>query len=170
MLRRYTREDYLTVVAKLRSALPGITFSTDIIVGFPGETEAHFEETLSLVAEAAFDDAYTFRYSLREGTPAVKLKDQVDDAVASERLNRLVGSVRNQTRRKNIGRVGSRHEVLVEQRAKRGGMLGRTRTNLLVLLDLGPEAVGEYLEVRLTGTTGSTFTGTIAAPQALTVL
>ncbi|MFN0177320.1 MAG: tRNA (N6-isopentenyl adenosine(37)-C2)-methylthiotransferase MiaB [Gemmatimonadales bacterium] len=170
MLRRYTREDYLTVVGKLRSALPGITFSTDIIVGFPGETEAHFEETLSLVAEAAFDDAYTFRYSLREGTPAVKLKDQVDDAVAGERLNRLVGRVRDQTRRKNIGRVGSRHEVLVEQRAKRGGMLGRTRTNLLVLLDLGPEAVGEYLEVRLTGTTGSTFTGTIAAPQALTVL
>jgi tRNA-2-methylthio-N6-dimethylallyladenosine synthase len=170
MLRRYSREQYLEVVQKLRRAIPTITFSTDIIVGFPGETEEQFGETMTLVQAAAFDDAYTFRYSLREGTPAVRLKDQIPDPVAAERLDRLVGLVRGQTRRKNIDRVGLVDEVLVEQPAKRGGMLGRTRTNLLVLLDVPPEEIGQYYSVRLTGTTGSTFLGTIIAQPALTVL
>jgi tRNA-2-methylthio-N6-dimethylallyladenosine synthase len=170
MLRRYTREEYLGVVARLRAAIPGITFSTDLIVGFPGETEEQLEETLSLVREAAFDDAYTFRYSLREGTPATRLRDQVPDTVAADRLDRLVALVRTQTRRKNLERVGEVHEVLVEQPAKRGGMLGRTRTNLMVLLDLDPSATGQYLEARLTGTTGSTFIGAISRQPALTVL
>lgn len=160
MLRRYTRERYLEVLGKLRSAIPGITFSTDLIVGFPGETESQFAETLSLVEEAAFDDAYTFRYSVREGTPAVRLPDHVEEAEASARLQRLIDLVRSQTRRKNLERVGTVQDVLVEQRAKRGGMLGRTRTNLMVLLDLPEASVGEYHQVRLTGTTGSTFIGT----------
>ena len=164
MLRRYTRETYLDVVARLRSAIPGITFSTDIIVGFPGETDDQFAETLSLVAAADFDDAYTFKYSVREGTPATRLRDHVDDDVASERLARLIAAVRAQSRRKNMSRVGSVHEVLVERPARRGGlMLGRTRTNSLVLLDLPPTSVGTYHTVRLTGTTGSTFTGAVVA-------
>ena len=166
MLRRYTRRDYLAVVARLRAAMPAITFSTDIIVGFPGETEAQFGETLSLVAEADLDDAYMFRYSPREGTPAVRLRDPVDDEVAGERLERLIEAVRAQARRKNIARVGERHEILVERPARRGGlMLGRTRTNHLVLVDLPPDSAGAYRQVRLTGTTGSTFTGAIASPQ-----
>ena len=170
MLRRYTRERYLDVVGRLRAAVPGMTFSTDIIVGFPGETDAQFEETLSLVTDADFDDAYTFRYSVRDGTPAVRLKDHVPDAVASERLERLIEAVRAQARRKNVARVGQTHEVLVERPARRGGlMLGRTRTNHLVLLELPPEAAGEYHQCRLTGTTGSTFTGAVATP-ALAVL
>jgi len=165
MLRRYTRGRYLAVVAALREAVPGITFSTDIIVGFPGETEAQFQETLSLVTEADLDDAYTFKYSVREGTPAVRLKDHVPDNVASERLDRLIETVRAQARRKNIARVGQTHEVLVERPARRGGlMLGRTRTNHLVLLDLPPTAAGEYHTCRLTGTTGSTFTGAVVTP------
>ncbi|HEU4698035.1 MAG TPA: tRNA (N6-isopentenyl adenosine(37)-C2)-methylthiotransferase MiaB [Gemmatimonadales bacterium] len=171
MLRRYTREQYLEVVARLRAAIPGITFSTDVIVGFPGETDAQFEETLSAVVEADLDDAYTFKYSVREGTPAVKLaaRDEVPDDVASARLERLIETMRAQARRKNMGRVGSEHEVLVERPAKRGGlMLGRTRTNHLVLLDLPATAIGEYHTVRLTGTTGSTFTGALlgARPSA----
>lgn len=166
MLRRYTRERYLEVVAALRAAISGITFSTDIIVGFPGETETDFAETLSLVAEAELDDAYTFKYSVREGTPAVRIPDHVDDAVASERLNRLIETVRATTRRKNASRVGEEHEVLVERPARRGGMmLGRTRTNLLVLLDLPATAAGDYHRVRLTGTTGSTFTGAVIASR-----
>ena len=166
MLRRYTRAQYLEVVARLRSAMPGITFSTDIIVGFPGETEPQFQETLTLVAEADLDDAYTFRYSVREGTPAVRLPDRVPDGVAAERLERLIDTVRAQARRKNAARVGERHEVLVERPARRGAlMLGRTRRNHLVLLDLPPETVGEYHRVRLTGTTGSTFTGRVVAPE-----
>ncbi len=160
MLRRYTREMYLEVMARLRTAIPGITFSTDIIVGFPGETESQFEETLSLVAEADFDDAYMFRYSMREGTPAVRLKDHVEEAVAGERLTRLIEMVRAQAHRKNLGRIGQLDEILVERPARRGElMLGRTRSNHMVLVDLPPSAIGEYHTVRLTGTTGSTFTG-----------
>jgi tRNA-2-methylthio-N6-dimethylallyladenosine synthase len=170
MLRRYTRERYLDVVTRLRASVPGITLSTDIIVGFPGETDAQFEETLSLVTDADFDDAYTFKYSVRDGTPAVRLKDRVPDAVASARLERLVDVVRARARRKNVARVGQTHEVLVERPARRGGlMLGRTRTNHLVLLELPPEARGEYHRCRLTGTTGSTFTGAVVTP-ALAVL
>jgi tRNA-2-methylthio-N6-dimethylallyladenosine synthase len=166
MLRRYTREEYLAVVARLRAAIPEITFSTDIIVGFPGETEEHFLETMSLVEAANFDDAYTFRYSVRDGTPAVKLKDHVPDDVAAERLQRLIELVRTQGRRKNHTRLGTTHEVLIERAAKRGDlMLGRSRTNLMVLVDLPPDSIGEYHTIQLTGTTGSTFTGSIVRPQ-----
>jgi len=170
MLRRYTRARYLEVVRHLREAIPGITFSTDIIVGFPGETEPQFEETLSLVAEADFDDAYTFKYSVREGTPAARIRDHVSDAVASARLERLIEAVRAAARRKNAARVGQVHEVLVERPARRGGlMLGRTRTNLLVVLELPASSVGQYHSCQLTGTTGSTFTGAVVTP-ALAVL
>lgn len=169
MRRRYTRAQYLEVVARLRQGIPGVTFSTDIIVGFPGETEEQFAETLTLVHEADFDDAYTFRYSVREGTPAVKLaaRDGVPDEVAAERLQRLIGVVRNNARRKNLERVGQVHEVLVERPARRGGLLlGRTPGNHLVLLDLPPDAIGQYHTVRLTGTTGSTFTGEVVRPSS----
>jgi tRNA-2-methylthio-N6-dimethylallyladenosine synthase len=170
MLRRYNRERYLEVVRELRQAIPGITFSTDIIVGFPGETDADFAQTLTLVSEADFDDAYTFKYSVREGTPAVRLKDHITDEVASARLARLVETVRVNVRRKNVGRVGETHEALVERPAKRGDlMLARTRSNHLVLLDLPASAIGEYHSVRLTGTTGSTFTGSVLT-LALAVL
>ena len=159
MLRRYTRERYLDVVEALRTAVPGIALSTDIIVGFPGETEAEFAETLSLVAQVGFDDAYTFKYSVREGTPAVKLKDHVPDEVAGARLERLIALVRDVARRRNMALVGSTHEVLVEGRAKRGGLLqARTRSNKIALVDGPDEWVGTYRHVRLTGTTGSTFT------------
>ena len=170
MLRRYDRETYLDVLARLRSAIPALTVSTDIIVGFPGESDAQFAETVSLVEAASFDDAYTFRYSVREGTPAVRLPHRIADDVQAERLDRLIQVVRDQSRRRNAGRVGTTHEVLVEQPAKRGGMLARTRTNLLVLLDLPPSAIGEYHPVRLTGTTGSTFAGTVISRQPLAVL
>jgi tRNA-2-methylthio-N6-dimethylallyladenosine synthase len=166
MLRRYTREGYLDLVSRLRLAIPGITFSTDIIVGFPGETDDQFEETLSLVSAAGFDDAYTFKYSAREGTPAVRLRDQVPESVAAGRLERLIATVRNQARRRNLARVGSTVEVLVERPARRGELLlARTRTNLLVLVDLPGAAVGDYHTVQLTGTTGSTFTSQVVRSQ-----
>jgi tRNA-2-methylthio-N6-dimethylallyladenosine synthase len=166
MLRRYTRERYLEVMDELRRAIPGITFSTDIIVGFPGETDEQFQETITLVNEADFDEAYTFKYSVREGTPAVRLKDHVTDEIASSRLERLIEAVRANQRRKNMARIGEVHEALVERPARRGNlMLARTRTNQLVLLDLAPTAVGEYHTVRLTGTTGSTFTAAVIHPQ-----
>src|SRR5438093_4253903 len=159
MLRRYDRDRYLEVVAALRGAVPGMALTTDIIVGFPGETDAEFQETLSLVELVGFDDAYTFKYSPREGTPATRLKDAVPDAVAGAGLERLVGAVRALARRRNVALVGSTHEVLVEGRAKRGELLqGRTRTNKVALI-AGPDAwIGGYRDVRFTGTTGSTFT------------
>jgi len=158
MLRRYDRDRYLAVVAALRDAMPGIALTTDIIVGFPGETEDDFRETLSLVEAVAFDDAFTFRYSPREGTPATRLKDGVPDPVARERLERLVAAVRGIARRKNVALVGSTHEVLVEGWAKRGDLLqGRTRANKVALFPGPDQWIGSYRTVRFTGTTGSTF-------------
>lgn len=170
MLRRYTRERYLEVVAALRRAIPPLALTTDLIVGFPGETEADFAETLSLVEAVGFDDAYTFRYSPRAGTPATRLPDAVPDAVAGERLERLVAHVRGIARRKNMALVGTTHEVLVEGKAKRGELLqGRTRTNKVALFP-GPDAwIGSYRTVRFTGTTGSTFTGRTTEPEVTLV-
>jgi len=170
MLRRYTRERYLEVVAALRHAVPGIALTTDVIVGFPGETEQDFEETVSLVREVRFDDAYTFKYSPRDGTPAVKLKDRVPDAVAGERLERLIAAVRHVARSQNVALVGTTHEVLVEGKAKRGGLLqARTRSNKVALLDGPDEWIGTYRRVRLTGTTGSTFTAWPVAQELAVV-
>ncbi len=166
MLRRYTREGYLEVVARLRAAIPTITFSTDIIVGFPGETEADFSETCSLLSVAGFDAAYTFKYSVREGTPAERIPHHVPEEIASERLGRLIEAMRRQGTQRNLARVGSSHEALVERTARRGDLLlGRTRGNLMVLLDLPQDQIGEYHQVVLTGTTGSTFTGSVVRPQ-----
>ncbi|HEX9293136.1 MAG TPA: tRNA (N6-isopentenyl adenosine(37)-C2)-methylthiotransferase MiaB [Gemmatimonadales bacterium] len=166
MLRRYDRERYFEVVAALRDAVRGIALSTDIIVGFPGETEAEFQETLSLVELAGFDDAYTFKYSVRDGTPAVRIKDHVSEELKTERIGRLIELVRRVAKRKNIGLVGTTHEVLVEGPAKRGSLLqARTRTNKIALLDGPPEWIGTYRQVRFTGTTGSTFTAVTAAPS-----
>jgi len=170
MLRRYDRDRYLGIVAALRRAIPGIALTTDIIVGFPGETEDDFQETLSLVEAVVFDDAYTFRYSPREGTPATRLKDGVPDHVAGERLERLVAAVRGIARCKNVGLVGTTHEVLVEGRAKRGDLLqGRTRANKVALFT-GPDAwIGTYRMVRFTGTTGSTFAARLVGRELAVV-
>ncbi|HWP38747.1 MAG TPA: tRNA (N6-isopentenyl adenosine(37)-C2)-methylthiotransferase MiaB [Gemmatimonadales bacterium] len=159
MLRRYTRETYLACVERLRAAIPGIALTTDIIVGFPGETERDFAETESLLREVGFDDAYTFRYSAREGTPAARMRDHVPDEVAGERLERLIHTVRDAARKKNVQLVGTTWEVLVEKGARRGGLLQtRTRTNKVALIEGPDEWIGRYMAVRFTGTTGATFT------------
>ncbi len=159
MLRRYTRERYLEVVAALRSAIPGLALTTDIIVGFPGETEVDFAETLSLVEDVDFDDAFTFKYSVREGTTAVRIKDHIAEELKAERLERLITLVRRVARARSMALVGTAQEVLVEGPARRGDLLqGRTRTNKVALFE-GPAAwIGTYRRVRLTGTSGTTFT------------
>jgi tRNA-2-methylthio-N6-dimethylallyladenosine synthase len=162
MLRRYTRESFAVVVEKLRAALPGLSLTTDIIVGFPGETDAEFEETLDAVERFGFDDAFTFIFSPREGTPATRLPAEmtVPEPVANERLSRLIGGLRARTRARNLGLLGTRHEVLIEKTARRGDLLqARTRDFKTVLLPGDPSMIGRYLTVELTGTTGSTFTG-----------
>ena len=172
MLRRYSRESYLACVDRLRTVIPDLAVTTDIIVGFPGETEEDFLETESLVREVQFDDAFTFKYSVRDGTPAVKIKDHVRDDVAGERLERIIDTVRRIARSKNAGLVGTTHEVLVAKRARRGELLqSRTRTNKVVLIEGTLDLVSSYQHVRLTGTTGSTFTGVpVAVRRELAVI
>jgi len=165
MLRRYTREGYLDCVARLRAAIPALSLTTDVIVGFPGETDEDFDETLSVVREVEFADAFTFKFSPRDGTPATRMPPEltVSDEIASERLARLVETVRGMSRARNLGLLGTRTEVLVEREAKRGDAMLMTRTrDFKTVLVPGTEAMlGEYLTVELTGTTGSTFTGQI---------
>jgi tRNA-2-methylthio-N6-dimethylallyladenosine synthase len=165
MLRRYTREEYLECVARLRAAVPGLALTTDVIVGFPGETDEDFEETLSAVEAIGFVDAYTFIFSPRDGTPATRLPPElsVPADVASERLQRLVALVRSGARERNLGLLGTRHEVLVEREAKRGEamLMTRTRDFKTVLVPGDASMLGTYLTVELTGTTGSTFTGAV---------
>jgi tRNA-2-methylthio-N6-dimethylallyladenosine synthase len=165
MLRRYTRETYLECVARLRAAIPGLSVTTDIIVGFPGETDDDFEQTLSVVNEVGFAEGFTFKFSPRDGTPATRMPPEltVPDEVASERLARLVDAMRANSRAANMKALGQRHEVLVEKEARRGGDLVQTRTRdfKTVLVPGDAALVGRYLTVELTGTTGSTFTGQI---------
>jgi tRNA-2-methylthio-N6-dimethylallyladenosine synthase len=165
MLRRYTREQYLECVDKLRAAIPGLSVTTDVIVGFPGETDADFEETLDVVRTVGFADAFTFKFSPRDGTPATRMPAEltVPDDVAGDRLARLVSTIRGISRAGNLQQLGKRYEVLIEKEARRGGDLlqARTRDFKTVLVPGGAEMVGRYLTVELTGTTGSTFTGQI---------
>lgn len=170
MIRRYTREGYVDCVARLRAAMPDLNLTTDIIVGFPGETDADFEETVSLVEQIGFEDAYTFKFSLREGTPAERMKPEefVADDVASARLERLIRVVRAGARERNLRLLGTRHAVLVEKEARRGDLLqARTGDFKTVLIPADQAAIGEYVTVELTGTTGSTFSGQVIREAAV---
>ena len=165
MLRRYSREGYLECVDKLRRAIPGLVVTTDVIVGFPGETDEDFEETLDVVREVGFADAFTFKFSPRDGTPATRMPAEltVPDDVASERLARLVDTVRGISRAVNLEQLGRRYQVLVEKVSRRGDDVLQTRTrDFKTVLVPGDESMlGQYLDVELTGTTGSTFTGQV---------
>jgi tRNA-2-methylthio-N6-dimethylallyladenosine synthase len=169
MLRRYTREGFMACVARLRAAIPSIVLTTDIIVGFPGETEEDFLETLSAVREVGFMDAFTFKFSAREGTPATRMPDSetVPDDVSGERLLRLVESVRAMSRDVNLGLLGTKHEILIEKPARRGDLLqGRTRDFRTILVPGDAALIGSYMHVEITGTTGHTFTGAPVAQRA----
>jgi tRNA-2-methylthio-N6-dimethylallyladenosine synthase len=151
MARKYTRERYLELVSKIKKAIPDVVLTTDIIVGFPGETDEQFEETLSLVKEVEFDSAFTFIYSPREGTPAAKMKDDVPMEVKKERLARLNQLQNEISRRKNEELRGQVVEVLVEGESKKNPnvLSGRTRTNKLVNF-VGPKhLIGKFAYVRI---------------------
>jgi tRNA-2-methylthio-N6-dimethylallyladenosine synthase len=168
MLRRYSREGYLECVEKLRAAIPGVALTTDIIVGFPGETDADFAETLSLAEQVGYEEAYTFKFSARDGTPATRfpVSETVSDEVASERLARLIATVRGGSRARNLKLLGERREVLVEKEARRGGLLQtRSRDFKTVMIPGDAALIGKYLTVELTGTTGSTFLGQVVTQR-----
>ncbi|MBC8086462.1 MAG: tRNA (N6-isopentenyl adenosine(37)-C2)-methylthiotransferase MiaB [Phycisphaerae bacterium] len=164
MLRRYSREDYFRCVEQLRAAIPGLGVTTDIIVGFPGETDEEFEDTLSACRTVHFDDAFMFKFSPREGTPATRMPAEwtVSGTVVSERFDRLMATVRGLSRERNLTRLGERTEILLEKQARDGEMLqGRTRDFKTVMVPADSGVIGQTINVELTGTTGATFTGTL---------
>jgi tRNA-2-methylthio-N6-dimethylallyladenosine synthase len=151
----------------MREAIPDLALTTDLIVGFPGETEADFEETVEVVEEVGYDGAFTFVFSPRRGTEAAGLPDQVPDDVKRERIERLVEVVQRVAEERNLARVGRVEEVLVEGSSRHGdGLLrGRTRRNTTVNV-AGEAAPGELVPVLIEGATSTTLRGSLAAPVA----
>ena len=152
MNRRYTKEDYLRLVERLRTAVPDITISTDIIVGFPGETEEDFLETLDLAEQVRYDSAFTFLYSIRKGTPAEKFEDQIPEDIKHERFNRLVDTINRISAEKNSEYVGTVQQVLVEGTSKNDIMTysGRTDGFKLVNFKASEDLTGKTVPVRIT--------------------
>ncbi len=157
MNRKYTREKYLEVVERLRKAVPDIAISTDIIVGFPGETEEDFEETLSLVRSVKYDSAFTFLYSVRQGTPAAEYEDQIPEEVKHQRFDKLVDAVNADSAEKNAAYKGRIERVLVEGVSKKNEntLTGRTEGFKLVDFEGGRELIGQMVNVEITE--GKTF-------------
>ncbi len=161
MRRGYTVERYLKIVEEARRLVPGISITTDILVGFPGEAEEDFERTLEVVRYVQFDDAYMYRYSPRPGTLAARFPDDVPEEEKLRRLDEVIRLQREITRRVNEKLVGSEVEVLVEAPARRDGMLGRTRTDKPVVVRGEGLKVGDFVRVKVTGTTGPTLLGEV---------
>ena len=151
MNRRYTKEQYLALVEKLRRAIPDISLTTDIIVGFPGETEEDFEETLDVVRRARYDSAFTFIYSKRTGTPAAAMENQVPEAVVKERFDRLLTLVQDISKQMAERLTGQTLPVLVEEINSQDASLvtGRLSNNLLVHFPGSAELIGQIVDVRL---------------------
>jgi tRNA-2-methylthio-N6-dimethylallyladenosine synthase len=172
MLRRYTVAEYLDRVRLVREAIPGIALSTDVIVAFPDESDEEYEATLALMRTVRFDDAFLYRYSPREGTPATRLPAAqfVDASVGQARLQRLIDLHRSIQSEINAAEVGRVEEVLVEREAKSAGdMLGRTDRYKSVAFPGDMSLVGQYVTVRLTSTTGATFRGVRVEDRARSV-
>jgi tRNA-2-methylthio-N6-dimethylallyladenosine synthase len=165
MRRTYTRERYVALAQKLRSAIPDLAFGTDIIVGFPGETEDDFAQTLEVVEQVGYDSAFTFVYSPRAGTEAAAMPDQVPHELKIERMERLVEVTQRVARERNERRVGLVEEVLVEgpSRTEPALLRGRTRRNTTVNFS-GAALAGELVDVLIESATSQTLKG---ARQAL---
>jgi tRNA-2-methylthio-N6-dimethylallyladenosine synthase len=165
MRRTYSRERYLALVADLRESISDLALTTDIIVGFPGETEDDFRETLEVVEEVGFDGAFTFVYSPRAGTDAAAMAEQVPDEVKRERIERLVELVQRRAAERNERRVGRVEEVLVEgpSRTDPSILRGRTRRNTTVNFS-GDAAPGELVDVLVERATSTTLAGVQHAP------
>lgn len=168
MNRHYTREHYLELVRKLREKVPEVSLTTDLIVGFPGETEEDFEETLSLVREVGYDSAFTFLYSKRTGTPAARREDQVSDDIAHERFDRLLAAVKEEGEKASSRFAGRVMPVLVEEKnRKEGYVTGRTSQNLVVHLAGGESLIGQIVPVRLTDPRGFYYFGEIVDAERM---
>jgi tRNA-2-methylthio-N6-dimethylallyladenosine synthase len=164
MRRTYDRERYVRLAERLREAVPDLALTTDLIVGFPGETEGDFVETLEVVEEVGYEGAFTFVFSPRRGTEAAVMPDQVPEDVKVERIERLIALVQRRALVRNLERVGRVEEVLVEGPSRTGAELlrGRTRRNTTVNF-AGTAAPGHVVPVRIEGATSTTLKGTEAA-------
>jgi tRNA-2-methylthio-N6-dimethylallyladenosine synthase len=164
MRRTYDRERYLALVERLRSAIPDLALGTDIIVGFPGETEDDFRQTLEVVEEVGYDSAFTFVFSPRRGTEAAGLPDHVSEDVKRDRIERLIEVCQRVASERNLARVGRVEEVLVEGPSRTDPALlrGRTRRNTTVNF-VGDAPPGDLVDVRIGGATSTTLRGTLAA-------
>ena len=162
MNRKHTRADYAALVDKIREARPDIALSTDIIVGFPGETDADFEETLSLVREIGFARAFSFKYSARPGTPAAELADQVSAGAARERLAALQALIETQAREFDRTTVGRRMHVLFERKGRKPGQLAGRSPYLQAVHGEAPDRlIGEIVEVDIVCVGPNSLTGVI---------
>jgi len=152
MNRGYTREDYLALVEKIREAIPEAALTTDIMVGFPGETDEDFAQTLDLVERVRFNSAFMFIYNIRPGTPAARLPNQVKDEVKRARIKTLIEKQNQITKEININEEGKIYRLLVDGESKTNPQMlsGRTRTNKLVIFPGPPELVGKFVDVRIT--------------------
>ena len=162
MNRRYDKEKYLELVQKIRTAIPDISLTTDIIVGFPGETEEDFRDTLDVVDKCDFDTAFTFIYSKRSGTPAAKMENQIPEDVVKDRFDRLLSLVQEKGRQASSRFQGTVQEILVEEESKEKGIYtGRTEYNLLVHFPGCRDLLGKYVKVRLDTCKGFYYFGTL---------
>lgn len=164
MNRRYTKEGYLGLVNRIREKLPDISLTTDIIVGFPGETEEDFEETLDVVKKVRFDSAYTFIYSRRSGTPAAAMENQVPEDVVKERFDRLLAAIKEISSEISASRVGRTMDVLIEEVNEQDRTLvtGRLSNNDIVHCKGDDGMIGEIVPVTLTESRGFYYMGEIA--------
>ncbi len=162
MNRGYTREDYLKKVKMLRQTVPDIVLTTDIIVGFPGESDADFAMTISLLEEIGFDGIFAFKYSKRPGTAALKLSDQVPDSIKKKRLSQVLDLQKKITLKKNQQQVNTLKEILIDGFSKKGGKLtGRTRGNKVVNIEGPLDLMGSIVHVQITAAGANSLSGLI---------
>ncbi len=161
MRRGYTRGQYLNLIERIKNCIGGVSITTDILIGFPGENREDFRLTLKLMEEVGFDDAFTYRYNPRKGTRAYQLEDSVTDSEKRERLIRVIELQRRISKKKKMNKIGSRCRVLVEGFSKksREEMLARTEYDEMVVFPGKKEKIGHYIRVELTSLKGNTFAG-----------
>ena len=170
MNRKHTAEDYLKTVERLRKARPDLALSGDFIVGFPGETESDFEATLSLVREVGYASAFSFKYSIRPGTPAAGAGEQIDEEVKAERLARLNGLLEDQRQSFNRSKIGETFPVLFEKPGRHEGQLiGRSPWLQAVWAEAPTRLIGQLANVRITGVGPNSLTGTVETVEGATL-
>ncbi|MBT8117682.1 MAG: MiaB/RimO family radical SAM methylthiotransferase, partial [Gammaproteobacteria bacterium] len=168
MKRNHTALEYLSIIRRLREARPGISISSDFIIGFPGETESDFEQTMTLVEHIGFDHSFSFIYSARPGTPAASLPDDVPVAVKKQRLARLQARITEMAADISASMVGTVQRVLVEKpsRKRADQLSGRTENNRVVNFDAMPEMVGQLVDIRITEALPNSLRGELVTPDS----